>query len=48
MKLKDRLGEEYEKLAEIDNKKLHQFISEYVELCNPDKIFIRTDSPVIS
>jgi len=45
MELKDRLGKEYEKLAEIDNPKLHSFIEEYVELCNPERVFIRTDSP---
>ncbi len=44
--LQERLGEEnYQKLIKIDNPKLHQFIAEYIELCNPDKIFICTDSP---
>ncbi|RLI96014.1 MAG: phosphoenolpyruvate carboxykinase (GTP) [Candidatus Altiarchaeales archaeon] len=43
--LKKRLDEEnYRKIMEIDNKKLHQFIAEYIDLCNPDRIFIRTDS----
>ncbi|MCG2782106.1 MAG: phosphoenolpyruvate carboxykinase (GTP) [Candidatus Altiarchaeales archaeon] len=46
MGIKDRLGEEsYRKLNEIDNPMLHQFISDYVNLCNPDRIFVRTDSP---
>jgi len=44
--LQERLGEEnYQKLIKIDNPKLHQFIAAYIELCNPDKIFICTDSP---
>jgi phosphoenolpyruvate carboxykinase (GTP) len=44
--LQERLGEvNYQKLIKIDNPKLHQFIAEYIELCNPDKIFICTDSP---
>jgi phosphoenolpyruvate carboxykinase (GTP) len=41
--LETRLGKEnYRKLAKIDNPRLHQFIAEYVELCNPDKIFVCT------
>ena len=44
--LKARLGKEnYRKLIRIDNPKLHQFIAKYVELCNPDKVFVCTDSP---
>ena len=44
--LKVRLGEENrQKLMKIDNPKLHQFIAKYVELCNPDKVFVCTDSP---
>jgi phosphoenolpyruvate carboxykinase (GTP) len=44
--LKARLGaEDYQKLIRIDNPKLHQFIAKYVELCNPDTIFVCTDSP---
>jgi len=42
--LKDRLGDQYDKLAAIDNPQLHAFIAEYVELCNPAKIFVCTDS----
>ncbi|MCD6455634.1 MAG: phosphoenolpyruvate carboxykinase (GTP) [Methanophagales archaeon] len=45
-KLKTRLGEKnYQKLIEIDNPELHQFVAKYVELCNPDKVFVCTDSP---
>ena len=44
--LKVRLGEENrQKLMKIDNPELHQFIAKYVELCNPDKVFVCTDSP---
>ncbi len=44
--LKARLeAEDYQKLIRIDNPKLHQFIAKYVELCNPDTIFVCTDSP---
>lgn len=44
--LKIKLGmENYEKLMEINNPKLHQFIVDYVELCNPDRVFICTGSP---
>ena len=44
-KLKTRLGEKnYQKLIGIDNPELHQFIAKYVELCNPDKVFVCTDS----
>ncbi|MBA7599217.1 Phosphoenolpyruvate carboxykinase [GTP] [subsurface metagenome] len=44
--LKTRLGEKnYQKLIGINNPNLHQFIAEYVELCNPDEVFVCTDSP---
>ncbi len=46
MMLKNRLGEEnYRKLNRIENPILHQFITEYITLCNPERIFVRTDSP---
>ncbi|HDM42954.1 MAG TPA: phosphoenolpyruvate carboxykinase (GTP) [Firmicutes bacterium] len=39
--LKGRLSEgDYKKLEKIDNPKLYQFIAKYVELCNPEKIFV--------
>jgi len=41
-KLKD---ENYSKLMDIENSKLHQFISEAVELCNPESVFVCTDAP---
>lgn len=34
----------YQKLISIDNPSLHQFIAKYVELCNPDEVFVCTDS----
>jgi phosphoenolpyruvate carboxykinase (GTP) len=43
--LKARLGDEnYRKLIRVDNPELYQFIAKYVELCNPDKVFVCTDS----
>ena len=42
----DKLGKEnYYKLAKINNPRLHEFIARYVKLCNPDKIYVCTDSP---
>jgi len=42
---KTRLSEkDYQKLMRINNPKLHQFIAKYVELCNPSKVFVCTDS----
>ncbi len=44
--LKERLGaENYQKLMRIDNPDLHQFIASYLELCNPERVFVCTDSP---
>jgi phosphoenolpyruvate carboxykinase (GTP) len=44
--LERKLGKEsLEKISAIDNPTLHQFIAEAAELCNPDKIFICSDSP---
>ena len=44
--LKKKLGEgEYNKLKRIDNPSLHQFIAQYIEHCNPNKVFICTDDP---
>ena len=43
--LKSRLGkEQYEKLVKIDNPELHRFIAKYIEHCNPEKIFVCSDS----
>ena len=44
--LKDRVGDEnFKKLAALDNPKMHEFISKYVELFEPSKVFVRTDDP---
>jgi phosphoenolpyruvate carboxykinase (GTP) len=44
--VKDKfIGEGYEKLLKINNPKLHEFIVKFVELCNPDKIFVCSDTP---
>ena len=44
--LKARLGEDgYRKLARIDNPELHRFIAKYIQLCNPDRVFVSADSP---
>lgn len=43
--LKERLTKEnYRKLRKIKNPDLHQFIAKYIEHCNPDKVFVCTDS----
>ena len=44
--LRENLCEEnYRKLIELPNPKLHQFISESIELCNPDNVCVCSDSP---
>ena len=43
--LKTKMGDEnYQKFIAIENPKLHQFVAKYVKLCNPDKVFVGTDS----
>ena len=37
--------ENYEKLTALNNSRLLNFIAKYVELCNPNTVFVRTDSP---
>jgi len=34
----------FNKVSQIDNAELQQFIAKYVEICNPDKVFVCTDS----
>ena len=42
--LKNYLNHEnYRKLFDIDNPKLHRFVAEYLKLCDPAKVFICTD-----
>ncbi len=35
----------YRKLIAIDNPALHDFIARYIELCNPDRVFVASDLP---
>jgi len=35
----------FEALKKIDNPALHQFLAKYLQLCNPDKIFVCADTP---
>lgn len=43
--LKERLGNEgFEKLEKIQNSRLNEFLAEYINLCNPTKVFVCTDS----
>jgi phosphoenolpyruvate carboxykinase (GTP) len=43
--LKNRLGEEdYQKLVKIENPALYDFIAKYIEICNPSKVNVYTDS----
>jgi phosphoenolpyruvate carboxykinase (GTP) len=43
--LRERLSEEdYQKLIKIDNSKVHQFIAKYIDLCNPESVFVCDDS----
>jgi phosphoenolpyruvate carboxykinase (GTP) len=43
--LRSRLEkEQYEKLVKIDNPELHRFIAKYIEHCNPEKVFVCSDS----
>ena len=44
--LRTKLSEEnFQKLVRLNNPALYQFIAKYVELCNPDSVFVCTDSP---
>jgi len=43
--LKARLGEQdFNKLSRISNARILDFIAKYIELCNPDAVFVCTDS----
>ncbi len=43
--IKARIGNNgYRKLMAIDNPAMRKFVAEYVELCNPDRVFVATDS----
>ncbi|MDH7489681.1 MAG: phosphoenolpyruvate carboxykinase (GTP) [Anaerolineae bacterium] len=44
-RIKSRLSPEaYQRLAAIRNPELHAFVAKYVEICNPARIFVCTDS----
>ncbi|MBF0216298.1 MAG: phosphoenolpyruvate carboxykinase (GTP) [Candidatus Omnitrophica bacterium] len=44
--LTKKCGEEnYKKIVDLENPKLYYFIAKYVELCDPDRVFVRTDDP---
>jgi len=38
-------AENYEKLTQLENSELHEFVSSAVELCNPDSVFVCNGSP---
>jgi len=43
--LKEKIsGDDWDKLAAMDNPRLHRFIADCVDLCAPDKIFVCADS----
>jgi len=43
--LKEKLSKEsFGKLSALNNPKVIDFVGEYVELCNPESVFIRTDT----
>jgi phosphoenolpyruvate carboxykinase (GTP) len=45
-KLKNLLGSEaFKKLEKINNLILNEFLAKYVEVCNPARVFVCTDSP---
>ena len=37
-------GDNYSKLMVLKNPNIFSFIAEYVQLCQPESIFVRTDS----
>ncbi len=44
--LKSKLDDSnYHKLMAINNTALHNFIAKYVELCNPEQVFVASDLP---
>ncbi len=46
MDFKNRIGEKnFNKLLELKNDHLMQFVEKYVTLCNPDRVFVCNDSP---
>jgi len=46
MDLKNKIGENnFNKLSELKNEHLMSFVAKYVNLCNPDRVFVCNDSP---
>ncbi|MBI5229352.1 phosphoenolpyruvate carboxykinase (GTP) [Candidatus Micrarchaeota archaeon] len=44
--LKTKLNERsFEKIERIKNARLHEFLAEFIELCNPSKVFVSSSSP---
>lgn len=44
MGFKEKCGDQYNKLEVLCNPKLMEFVEKYVEHCNPESVFVRTDS----
>jgi phosphoenolpyruvate carboxykinase (GTP) len=42
--LKVKLGETFSKLEALENEKLNNYLGEYIELCNPESVFMCDDS----
>ena len=43
--LKEKLtAENYDRLIAVDNAKIHEFVADAIELTNPQKVFVCTDS----
>ena len=43
--LRERLDEEqFKKIEKIKNDELYDFLAKYIEICNPSKVFVATDS----
>ncbi len=44
--LKDRLSvDDFQKIARLDNLSMDKFIATSIEICNPERIFVGSDSP---
>jgi len=38
-------SDQHEKLARIENPELHSFVAKYIQLCQPDRVFVCAGSP---
>ena len=44
--LQEKMGDiNYKKICDLKNDNLNRYILNYVQLCNPDTVFVRTDAP---